>query len=59
MDGNDFVKTLKELKYPSADKLEGGNYDWMFDCAPAKGFLNWFCRNLDGKNILDPAQTQL
>ncbi|XP_055988792.1 HAUS augmin-like complex subunit 3 isoform X2 [Sorex fumeus] len=41
--GNEFVETLRRIHYPSAEALNGEDFDWLFEREEEEAFLRWFC----------------
>nr|DBA29379.1 TPA: hypothetical protein GDO54_009608 [Pyxicephalus adspersus] len=56
--GNKFVQTLQKLGYPKACKLEGEDFDWLFETTDAKPFLDWFCSNVTQHNVVSEEKLQ-
>ncbi|KFP28392.1 HAUS augmin-like complex subunit 3, partial [Colius striatus] len=56
--GNDFVETLKKIGYPKAHELNGEDFDWMFDSSEVKGFLEWFCGNINEQHVVSEKELQ-
>ncbi|XP_041258788.1 HAUS augmin-like complex subunit 3 [Onychostruthus taczanowskii] len=56
--GKDFVETLKRIGYPEADELNGEDFDWMFESSEDKSFLEWFCANINGQNMVSEEELQ-
>ncbi|NXM91642.1 HAUS3 protein, partial [Oenanthe oenanthe] len=56
--GKDFVETLKKIGYPKADELNGEDFDWMFESLEDKSFLEWFCGNINEKNVVSEEELQ-
>ncbi|NXI93493.1 HAUS3 protein, partial [Psophia crepitans] len=56
--GNDFVETLKKMGYPETDKLNGEDFDWLFELSEAKSFLEWFCGNVDAQHVVSEKELQ-
>ncbi|KAM5193572.1 HAUS augmin-like complex subunit 3 [Mantella aurantiaca] len=56
--GERFVQTLKKLGYPKASKLEGEDFDWLFETTDAKSFLDWFCGNVTQQNVVSEEKQQ-
>ncbi|XP_029448221.1 HAUS augmin-like complex subunit 3 isoform X2 [Rhinatrema bivittatum] len=49
--GSQFVETLRKLSYDKATKLNGEDFDWLFDTVD-KSFLEWFCGNVSEQHVL-------
>ncbi|XP_071982303.1 HAUS augmin-like complex subunit 3 [Engystomops pustulosus] len=56
--GDHFVQTLKKLSYPKASKLNGEDFDWLFETTDAKSFLDWFCANVTEQNVVSEEKLQ-
>ncbi|XP_007951681.1 HAUS augmin-like complex subunit 3 [Orycteropus afer afer] len=56
--GNEFVDTLKKIGYPKADRLNGEDFDWLFETAEDESFLKWFCGNVTEQNVLSEKELQ-
>ncbi|KAM4709846.1 HAUS augmin-like complex subunit 3 isoform 1-T2 [Discoglossus pictus] len=56
--GNCFVETLRKLGYPKAPKLDGEDFDWLFETTDDKAFLDWFCANVTEQNVLSDEKLQ-
>ncbi|NXA11561.1 HAUS3 protein, partial [Sapayoa aenigma] len=56
--GKDFVKTLKKIGYPEADKLNGEDFDWMFESSEDRSFLEWFCGNINEQHVVSEKELQ-
>ncbi|CAN2388430.1 HAUS augmin-like complex, partial [Pristimantis euphronides] len=50
--GDRFVQTLKKLGYPKASKLDGEDFDWLFETTDARAFLDWFCTSVTEQNVV-------
>ncbi|MGH0135595.1 UNVERIFIED_CONTAM: hypothetical protein FKN15_058270 [Acipenser sinensis] len=50
--GSQFVETLKKLNYPKASKLNGDDFDWLFETVEDRSFLHWFCSTVNKQNLL-------
>ncbi|XP_041123864.1 HAUS augmin-like complex subunit 3 isoform X1 [Polyodon spathula] len=50
--GSQFVETLKKLNYPKASKLNGDDFDWLFETVEDMSFLHWFCSTVNKQNLL-------
>lgn len=50
--GDRFVQTLQKLGYPKASKLDGEDFDWLFETTDAKKFLDWFCGTVTQQNVV-------
>lgn len=50
--GSQFVETLKTIGYPKADRLNGEDFDWLFETEEDRLFLEWFCSSGTEQNIL-------
>ncbi|XP_073430551.1 HAUS augmin-like complex subunit 3 [Dendrobates tinctorius] len=48
--GDRFVDTLRKVNYPKASKLDGEDFDWLFETTEAKSFLDWFCASITEQN---------
>jgi len=53
MSGVEFVEALRRIGYPGVDRLDGHNFDWLFDCESVVPFLTWFCKEVQSSNVLD------
>ncbi|XP_039607657.1 HAUS augmin-like complex subunit 3 isoform X1 [Polypterus senegalus] len=51
--GTQLVETLKKLGYPKASKLNGEDFDWLFETGEDRYFLHWFCTSLNKQHLLD------
>nr|XP_033806691.1 HAUS augmin-like complex subunit 3 isoform X2 [Geotrypetes seraphini] len=49
--GSLFVETIRKLGYEKANKLNGEDFDWLFETVD-KSFLEWFCGNINGQHVL-------
>ncbi|KAM3939303.1 HAUS augmin-like complex subunit 3 [Leptodactylus fuscus] len=56
--GNRLVQTLKKVGYPKASKLDGEDFDWLFETTDAKSFLDWFCANVTEQNMVSEEKLQ-
>ncbi|KAM5272488.1 HAUS augmin-like complex subunit 3 [Ctenodactylus gundi] len=56
--GNEFVETLKKIRYPKADSLNGEDFDWLFETAEDESFLKWFCGNVNEQNVLSEKELE-
>ncbi|KAM4053725.1 HAUS augmin-like complex subunit 3 isoform 1-T2 [Anomaloglossus baeobatrachus] len=56
--GNRFVQTLSKLSYPKASKLDGEDFDWLFETTDAKSFLDWFCASVTEQNVVSEEKLQ-
>ncbi|NXD91786.1 HAUS3 protein, partial [Chaetorhynchus papuensis] len=56
--GKDFVETLKKIGYPTADELNGDDFDWMFESSEDKSFLEWFCGNINEQHVVSEEELQ-
>ncbi|XP_053314170.1 HAUS augmin-like complex subunit 3 [Spea bombifrons] len=56
--GERFVQTLRKAGYPKAPKLDGEDFDWLFETTDAKTFLDWFCVNVTEQNVLSEEKLQ-
>ncbi|XP_077334041.1 HAUS augmin-like complex subunit 3 [Lithobates pipiens] len=56
--GDRFVQTLQKLGYPKASKLEGEDFDWLFEATDAKKFLDWFCGTVTQQNVVSDEKLQ-
>ncbi|XP_073513610.1 HAUS augmin-like complex subunit 3 [Phyllobates terribilis] len=56
--GDRFVNTLRKLNYPKASKLDGDDFDWLFESTDAKSFLNWFCTSINEQNVASEEKLQ-
>nr|XP_006134784.1 HAUS augmin-like complex subunit 3 [Pelodiscus sinensis]XP_014434822.1 HAUS augmin-like complex subunit 3 [Pelodiscus sinensis] len=56
--GNQFVETLKKVRYPKVDELNGEDFDWLFETVEDKSFLEWFCGNVNEHHILTEKELQ-
>lgn len=50
--GKTFVDKLKKLGYVNAEKLNGEDFDWLFETTDTKSFLEWFCGHVNGQQVL-------
>lgn len=50
--GDQLVQTLRKLSYPKASKLDGEDFDWLFETTGAKPFLDWFCASVTKQNVV-------
>lgn len=56
--GERFVHTLRKLGYPKASKLEGEDFDWLFETTDVRSFLDWFCGNVTEQNAVSEEKLQ-
>ncbi|XP_075786994.1 HAUS augmin-like complex subunit 3 [Pelodiscus sinensis] len=56
--GNQFVETLKKVRYPKVDELNGEDFDWLFETVEDKSFLEWFCGNVNEHHVLTEKELQ-
>ncbi|XP_030048439.1 HAUS augmin-like complex subunit 3 isoform X2 [Microcaecilia unicolor] len=49
--GSLFVETIRKLGYEKAAKLNGEDFDWLFETVD-KSFLEWFCGNINKQHVL-------
>ncbi|XP_063780830.1 HAUS augmin-like complex subunit 3 [Pseudophryne corroboree] len=56
--GDRFVQTLGKVAYPKASKLEGEDFDWLFENMHVKSFLDWFCVTLTERNVVSEEKLQ-
>ncbi|XP_069833415.1 HAUS augmin-like complex subunit 3 [Dendropsophus ebraccatus] len=56
--GDRLVQTLRKLGYPKASKLDGEDFDWLFETTDAKSFLDWFCANVTEQNVVSEEKLQ-
>ncbi|KAE8628927.1 hypothetical protein XENTR_v10000290 [Xenopus tropicalis] len=56
--GDRFVQTLKKLNYPKAAQLDGEDFDWLFEAADFKPFLDWFCSTTSEQNVMSEEKLQ-
>ncbi|CAI9584714.1 unnamed protein product [Staurois parvus] len=56
--GDRFVQTLRKLGYPKAPKMEGEDFDWLFETPDAKKFLDWFCSTVSEQNVMSDEKLQ-
>ncbi|KAM4809903.1 HAUS augmin-like complex subunit 3 [Rhinophrynus dorsalis] len=56
--GDRFVQTLRKLSYPKAGKLDGDDFDWLFDTTDIKSFLDWFCTSATEQNVVSGEKLQ-
>ncbi|XP_006007055.1 HAUS augmin-like complex subunit 3 [Latimeria chalumnae] len=50
--GNKFVETLKKAGYPKVSKLNGSDFDWLFETVEDRSFLEWFCSSVNEQIVL-------
>ncbi|KAJ1213827.1 hypothetical protein NDU88_001458 [Pleurodeles waltl] len=50
--GKTFVDKLKKLGYAHADKLNGEDFDWLFETTDTQSFLEWFCGHVSEQQVL-------
>ena len=58
MSGNSFVKHLKTLGYPEANKLNPSDYDWMYENPKLNAFLQWFTQTNNENYLSDDQVTE-
>ncbi|XP_044135707.1 HAUS augmin-like complex subunit 3 [Bufo gargarizans] len=56
--GGRFVQTLRKLGYPDASRLDGEDFDWLFETTDAKSFLDWFCAGVTAQNVVSEEKLQ-
>ncbi|XP_043938366.1 HAUS augmin-like complex subunit 3 [Protopterus annectens] len=57
--GDRFVEKLVQVGIPRASELHGPDFDWVFESAEDKEFLDWFCSVVvDEENILRDEEVQ-
>ncbi|XP_077136299.1 HAUS augmin-like complex subunit 3 [Ranitomeya variabilis] len=56
--GDRFVNTLRKVNYPKASKLNGEDFDWLFETTDAKSFLDWFCASITEQNVASEDKLQ-
>ncbi|XP_033890000.2 HAUS augmin-like complex subunit 3 isoform X2 [Acipenser ruthenus] len=56
--GSQFVETLKKLNYPKASKLNGDDFDWLFETVKDRSFLHWFCSTVNKQNLLSEEEVK-
>ncbi|XP_068132165.1 HAUS augmin-like complex subunit 3 isoform X2 [Hyperolius riggenbachi] len=56
--GDRFVQTLQKLGYPKASKLDGQDFDWLFETTDARPFLDWICGNITKQNVMSEEKLQ-
>ncbi|XP_056410931.1 HAUS augmin-like complex subunit 3 isoform X2 [Hyla sarda] len=56
--GDRLVQTLRKLSYPKASKLDGEDFDWLFETTDARSFLDWFCANITEQNVVSEEKQQ-
>ncbi|XP_053556284.1 HAUS augmin-like complex subunit 3 [Bombina bombina] len=55
--GDHFVETLRKVGYTKAPKLEGEDFDWLFE-TENRAFLDWFCATATEQSVLNDEKLQ-
>ncbi|NWI49941.1 HAUS3 protein, partial [Calyptomena viridis] len=56
--GKDFVEILKKIGCPEVDKLNGEDFDWMFESSADRSFLEWFCGSVNEKHVVSEKELE-
>ncbi|XP_031556301.1 HAUS augmin-like complex subunit 3 [Actinia tenebrosa] len=50
--GDRLARTLQRIGCPKAKHFTGESLEWLFENQPSLPFLEWFCDNISGDNVL-------